>query len=70
MVAFSYFIKNETKPSKPLHTSILMLVDNSKAPLELPSIRLSIRGVIQKKSFTFKVMVIVACKIIKINKCL
>jgi hypothetical protein len=44
-------------------------IDNSKAPLESPSIKLSIEGAIQKNYFSFKVMVIVACKITKINQC-
>jgi hypothetical protein len=44
-------------------------IDNSKTPLESPSFKLSIKGAIQIIIFSFKVMVIVACKIVEINQC-
>ncbi len=65
---FSYFFKNERKPSKTPHTFLLVLEvsnDNSKVPIESSSIKSSKLDEIP----SFKLIVIVTFKASKNNQC-
>jgi hypothetical protein len=68
----SYFLKNERKPSKAPHTSLLMLNesnDNSWATTKSSSIKSYKLNEIPDLKKKFKLIVIVTFKALKSNQC-
>jgi hypothetical protein len=69
---FSYFLKNEEKPFKMPHTSLLMLDannDNSWATTKSSSIKSCKLDEISNSSLSFRLIVIIAFKTSKSNQC-
>jgi hypothetical protein len=72
VLSFSYFLKNEKKPLKAPHTSLLVLDvnnNNSKPTTKSSSIKSNKLDEILDYSLSFKLIVIVAFKTSKNNKC-
>ncbi len=72
VLSSSYFLKNERKPLKTPHTSLIMLnlsVDNSKATTESSLIKSSKLDEIPNYSLSFKLIVIIAFKTLENNQC-